>query len=102
VAAVGERVRVEPRPLADVGCEACHGPASAHAADPATGPLRARAHREGLKTPNRGTCAACHDPENSVGFQRPGGPARYLERVDHRDVPAAERTVWTPGGQPPR
>ena len=90
--------------LADVGCEACHGPGSAHVADPTNrahfGP--ARTPGKVWKTPDRGTCAACHDPENSVGFQKPGGPARYLERVDHRDVPPAERTVLPPARTPPR
>jgi|GEM_PF-1223226 len=89
--------------LAAVQCEACHGPASAHVADPGDrtrfGP--ARTPGKVWKTPDRGTCASCHDPENSVGFQAAGAFPRYLERVDHREVPSALRTVWTrPGAAP--
>src|SRR5207244_2594562 len=46
--------------LGDVGCEACHGPAAAHAAAPL-------AHRP----PSRGgDCATCHAPDHSPGFER--------------------------------
>lgn len=56
-----------------IGCESCHGPSQAHAADPK------------VKTPVAGksACITCHDPENSPTFsfdvfwpriQHPAGP----------------------------
>ncbi len=75
----------DPRGLAGVGCEACHGPGSAHGQRPRD-PAAAI-----LAKPGRAKCLTCHDPENSPGFAQ-----RYehhcLPRVDHRGV---ERTSPT-------
>ncbi|MBX7098368.1 MAG: cytochrome c family protein [Myxococcaceae bacterium] len=46
--------------LASVGCEACHGPGSVHAEDPATANILDGKAPEG--------CRTCHDPENSPHF----------------------------------
>ncbi len=46
-----------PRPLVDVGCEACHGPAGDHV-------------EEGDPPTTIASCAACHDRHHSPGFDR--------------------------------
>ncbi|HEY7725760.1 MAG TPA: multiheme c-type cytochrome [Anaeromyxobacteraceae bacterium] len=52
----------------DVQCEACHGPASLHAADP-PGHI--------LREPPEERCRACHTPEHSTRFE----PRSYRKRV---------------------
>ncbi|HET9598876.1 MAG TPA: multiheme c-type cytochrome [Anaeromyxobacteraceae bacterium] len=52
----------------DVQCEACHGPASRHAADPP-------GHIE--RVPPEERCRSCHTPEHSTRFE----PASYGARV---------------------
>lgn len=56
--------------LADVQCEACHGPGAAHASDP--GQARMGRTEDGL-------CLRCHTQENSPAFDR----SRYMERIRH-------------------
>jgi len=46
-------------PLADVGCEACHGPSGPHDGDPAATAAGGDA---------TAACAGCHDAEHSVAF----------------------------------
>ena len=53
----------------DVGCESCHGPAHAHAADPRTKTSFAA----------RDQCQRCHDRENSPQFAFEA----YWERIQH-------------------
>ncbi len=77
--------------LVDVGCETCHGPGSAHVADPARrdafGPAGERWTEDRMwRSPGAGRCRACHDVENSHGFQAPNGYSTYLAAVDHRGV----------------
>jgi hypothetical protein len=60
--------------LAHVGCEACHGPGRAHAADP----KRVRP----VRVPAVETCTGCHDGVRDEGrFD----PATYLSKVAHGD-----------------
>ncbi len=66
---VGER---ETPHLLNVGCEACHGPASAHVADAAPG-----YGRTGLAT-----CTACHNAEMDPGFNY----LQDLQRVLHGEA----------------
>ena len=70
---------VRPRDVAglrDVQCEACHGPALAHAKDPVNGPKPAR-------VPSVDTCTACHDGERDDGqFDREA----YWPRIVHEDA----------------
>ncbi len=50
--------------LQNVGCESCHGPASAHVEDPA---------RAGtvVRDPQESVCRGCHNPEHSDRFHFP-------------------------------
>ncbi len=58
----------------NVGCESCHGPSQAHAADPAQRtPLLAREQ-----------CQTCHDRENSPQFDF----ASYWQQIIHGKSPA--------------
>ena len=69
--AVGFRSRKSTPQLAFVGCEACHGPAAAHARDPG-------AH----KLPKLGpkSCGRCHDLGHSPGFVFP----KFWAKIAHR------------------
>ena len=51
-------------PLADVTCEACHGPSGPH---------------DGERTDARASCATCHDKKHSVAFTLEKG----LPHIDH-------------------
>ena len=63
-------------PFRDVQCEACHGPAAAHVADPAA--------NHPIRSPTAETCTQCHDGERDQGrFEL----ETYLRQVRH--VPAA-------------
>jgi hypothetical protein len=64
----------------NVQCENCHGPSSAHAADP---------DQKTILKPDERTCVVCHNPENSTGFEYssyrkkilgPGHGSKALER----------------------
>ena len=77
--------------LVDVGCEACHGPGSRHVADPSA---RDAFGKDGepwsedrmWRRPGVDRCRACHDVENSHGFNVPNGAETYVAAVDHRGV----------------
>ncbi|HCP45181.1 MAG TPA: hypothetical protein DIU15_04020 [Deltaproteobacteria bacterium] len=56
-------------PLADVTCEACHGPAGPHAPG----------HNRADTPPASASCTQCHDPEHSVRFDL----GRALPAIDH-------------------
>lgn len=56
--------------LANVGCESCHGPAAAHAADPKNNPLKTVTEKE---------CRTCHTPTTSPNFNFPA----YWARIKH-------------------
>lgn len=49
-------------PLADVGCESCHGPGSMHASRPTAAPVNV------VRAPEERTCRGCHNPEHSDRF----------------------------------
>lgn len=61
--------RLQSPSLTAVGCESCHGPSSAHAAQPS------------LRTPfiARDQCTKCHDPENSPKFAYD----EYWKKIPH-------------------
>ena len=67
--------------LKDVGCENCHGPGSAHIADPG-------------KTPTgepKSRCEDCHTPDNSADYY--GNEAEYFEKTVHWVEPNAPGAV---------
>ncbi len=66
-------------PLANVQCEVCHGPGSAHAAEP----VHARMER----TPPESTCLECHNPQHSDAFVY----AEKIRLVQHRAAVASAR-----------
>lgn len=57
--------------MVHVGCESCHGPSRAHAAEPTEHTPRYRVASHG--------CIDCHDPENSPQFNLP----EYWARIAH-------------------
>ncbi|MCB9688484.1 MAG: hypothetical protein H6735_25835 [Alphaproteobacteria bacterium] len=58
----------------DVQCEACHGAARGHAADPA-------AVRTTKPSPNAASCTKCHDGEQDQGRFEPDS---YMSQIVHR------------------
>ena len=67
--------------LADVGCENCHGPGSAHVlAAGQTAPGQPKT-----------TCTQCHTPEQSGGFA--GHEEEYMKKIMHGREPAAVGNV---------
>ncbi len=67
----GGFVNAEATPqLGGIGCENCHGPGQAHAANP---------HVKTLVTDSKTACANCHDPENSPKFEF----ASFWEKIKH-------------------
>ena len=56
-------------PLANVGCEACHGPAGRHIANPSARP----------PDDPKAACATCHTSEHSPKYD----PPAYLARIRH-------------------
>ncbi len=59
-----------------VGCESCHGPSAAHAADPT--------QRTAHFSQAAGHCIACHDRENSPSFEYDA----YWNKIRHGETPA--------------
>ena len=86
--------------MGGVGCENCHGPGSAHAADPYDRSLFAPGGPNRRSMDKQG-CMTCHDAENHHGFAE-AFETRHLPAVDHRRVPSDRRTVlpegWKKGG----
>ena len=86
--------------MGGVGCENCHGPGSAHAADPYDRSLFAPGGPNRRSMDKQG-CMTCHDAENHHGFAE-AFETQHLPAVDHRRVPSDRRTVlpegWKKGG----
>lgn len=69
--------------VAEVGCEACHGPGKLHTTSRTKEEFEASIFRFDEKCPTcvvQRICRTCHDDENDPGF----GLSKALERVRHR------------------
>jgi hypothetical protein len=78
---VGFRSRKATPNLVGVGCESCHGPAAAHAADPTA--------RKPQRTDGN-ACTSCHDVGHSPGFLFP----KYWPSIAHSSgKPVDKRTL---------
>jgi hypothetical protein len=58
--------------LVNVGCESCHGPASAHVANPGAKPALV------TRAPQAAVCLECHNPEHSDRFEFEAYRARMV------------------------
>lgn len=65
--------------LADVGCEACHGPLLSHSQDPE----KFKAH------PPKEECTSCHDINHSTKFDYKA----YWSKIEHSGKPVDKETV---------
>jgi len=71
--------------LRNVGCEVCHGPASAHIKAVTTG-----LGDNGLGEP-KAKCVDCHNPDHSPRYQ--GREAKFLQKIKHWREPKAPGDV---------
>ena len=74
--------------MANVGCEACHGPGSDYKLMNVMKD-KAKAAEAGLMTPNEATCKGCHN-ENSTNFDKVGfNYAEFWKKIQHPAKAAA-------------
>ena len=59
---------------ANVQCESCHGPGSAHADSAGDTPMP-------VKAPGFNDCYRCHDPENDTGFNHETYESHYRPSI---------------------
>lgn len=72
---VGSAEGHDHHPLADVGCEACHGPGGPH---------------DGVKSEPAQACASCHDDKHSIAFTYEKG----LPLIDHYKAVGMGDAAW--------
>ena len=77
-------------------CENCHGPASAHVADPDSKPARASMTLTAERADKGGLCHSCHDDDNSPKFDFTSYYGKVIHKgMDTYDKPKAHTKGMT-------